>query len=38
MTFPTLQEAIAHLEKMGVTNQGQMVAMGIRIKEVRDAR
>lgn len=35
MTFKNLQEAIAHLEKMGITTQGQMVAAGILIKEAR---
>lgn len=34
MTFPTLQAAIAYLAERNVTTQGQMVALGIRLKEV----
>ena len=35
MTFPTLQAAIAWLAERNITTMGQMVALGIRIKEIK---
>lgn len=35
MTFPTLSAAIAYLASIGITNQGQLAAIGKRLKEVK---
>lgn len=35
MTFPTITAAIEWLAKQGITTQGEMIAAGIRVREVR---